>query len=293
MVKSRKWLSLVLSGVILAGALSLGGCAGNSTASAASGAPAASSSGKKVLKIGSDCAGAPFVWTQNDDANGAVKINGTNLYANGYDILIAKKICEANNWELEIDKIEWDGLPTAVTSGKIDAFIGGVSITSERKQTMDFTSVYYKADLIPVTKKGNKFESAKSLDDLKGAKATSMQNTIWYDKLTQITGAEVQPGLADVPTLLVAVSSGKADIAVMDKPTAMAAVYTNKDLTMINLDADKSFKVTDEDVDLGIPVKKGNTEVLDGMNKVLGGMTDDDREKLMEQAISVQPISQN
>jgi len=46
------------------------------------------------LRIGMEAAYAPFNWTQEDDANGAVKIDGTNQYANGYDVQIAKKVAE-------------------------------------------------------------------------------------------------------------------------------------------------------------------------------------------------------
>ena len=44
------------------------------------------------LRIGMEAAYAPFNWTQEDDSNGAVKIDGTNQYANGYDVQIAKKV---------------------------------------------------------------------------------------------------------------------------------------------------------------------------------------------------------
>ena len=50
----------------------------------------------KVLRVGMECAYAPFNWTQPDDSNGAVSISGTNDYANGYDIMVAKKIAEAH-----------------------------------------------------------------------------------------------------------------------------------------------------------------------------------------------------
>ena len=45
----------------------------------------------EYLRIGMEAAYAPFNWTQDDDSNGAVKIDGTNQYANGYDVQIAKK----------------------------------------------------------------------------------------------------------------------------------------------------------------------------------------------------------
>lgn len=48
----------------------------------------------EYLRIGMEAAYAPFNWTQDDDSNGAVKIDGTNQYANGYDVQIAKKNCQ-------------------------------------------------------------------------------------------------------------------------------------------------------------------------------------------------------
>ena len=56
-----------------------------------------------VFTVGMECAYAPYNWTQMDDSNGAVPIaNVPGAYANGYDVMIAKKIAEANGWQLEI-----------------------------------------------------------------------------------------------------------------------------------------------------------------------------------------------
>ena len=64
-----------------------------------------------VLTVAMECAYAPYNWTQTDDSNGAVPIsNVPGSYANGYDVMIAKKICEANGWELEIVQSDWDSL---------------------------------------------------------------------------------------------------------------------------------------------------------------------------------------
>ena len=64
-----------------------------------------------VLTVGMECAYAPYNWTQMDDSNGAVPIsNVPGSYANGYDVMIAKRICEAYGWELEIVSSEWASL---------------------------------------------------------------------------------------------------------------------------------------------------------------------------------------
>ena len=55
------------------------------------------------LTVGMECQYAPYNWTQLDDSNGAVPIaNNPGSYANGYDVMMAKRICEAYGWELEV-----------------------------------------------------------------------------------------------------------------------------------------------------------------------------------------------
>ncbi len=56
-----------------------------------------------------ECAYAPYNWMQMDDSNGAVPIsNVPGAYANGYDVMIAQRICETYGWELEIVSSAWD-----------------------------------------------------------------------------------------------------------------------------------------------------------------------------------------
>ena len=83
-----------------------------------------------VFTVGMECAYAPYNWTQMDDSNGAVAIsNVPGAYANGYDVMIAQKICDTYGWELEVVSSAWDSLTPAVQSGTMDANIAGQSMT--------------------------------------------------------------------------------------------------------------------------------------------------------------------
>lgn len=107
-----------------------------------------------TLKISMECAYDPFNWTQTTDANGAVPIKGsTNTYANGYDVQIAKYIAAELGMSLEIIANEWDSLIPAVKSGAVDGIIAGMSPTEERMKEVDFTSCYYRSNLVIVYKK--------------------------------------------------------------------------------------------------------------------------------------------
>ena len=92
-----------------------------------------------------------------------------------------------------------------------------------------------------------------------------------------------------------ALETGTVDFICTNMPTAMGAVATYPDLKILDFSGtDGDFQFADEaeraeNVNIGISVQKGNTELLDAMNSVLSGMTQDDFEKLMDEAISVQP----
>lgn len=246
----------------------------------------------KKLKVGMECGYAPYNWSQPTADGGAVRIAGSDEYAYGYDVIMAKKLADSMGAELEVHKIEWDGLPPAVVSGKIDAAIAGMSITSERKQTVDFTKPYYYANIVALVKKAGPFANAKSIADLKGAKASSQINTVWYDKMIdQVPGVTKLPAIDTVPGLIVALQSGKINLFVTDAPTAQAAEFANKDLMMVEFPAGAGFKADAEDIEIGIAVRKGNKALTDAMNKVLGAMTDKDFKAVMAEAIKKQPLA--
>ncbi|QOX63336.1 transporter substrate-binding domain-containing protein [Anoxybacterium hadale] len=246
---------------------------------------------QKVLRVGMECNYAPFDWTQSDDSNGAVPIFGASgQYANGYDVIVAKKLAEELGYELQIHKTEWDGLIPALQTDKIDAIVAGMCMTDERKLSIDFSDVYYSADIVAITMKGNPYENAHSLADLAGAKVTTQMSTNWYDMLPQIAGAEITPALADVTAVVLSVTSGKSDAVVVDMPTAVSAQLSNPDLVILDL-SEGDFAVEPGDVDMGIGIKKGNTALLDEVNSFVSKITPEDREAMMAQAAAVQPLS--
>lgn len=280
-----------LSAAALAALMTLGltACSGGEESSTA----AKSGLEDGVLTVAMECAYAPYNWTQADDSNGAVPIKDSNNYANGYDVIIAKKLAEELGVELEIVKSDWDSLIPAVQSGTVDCVIAGQSITADRMQQVDFTEPYFYATIVTLTKSDSQYASAASVADLSGATATSQMNTIWYNNcLPQIPDANILPAQADAPAMLVALNSGTCDIVVTDKPTGLAACVAYPDFTMLDFTGTEGeFEASDEDINIGISLKKGNTELKEKLDSVLSTMTEEDFTELMDQAISVQPLS--
>ena len=281
----RKLLAVLFSLLML---VTMSACSSNKTAESNYGEGF-------TFTIAMECAYAPYNWTQPDDSNGAVPIKDSSDYANGYDIMIAKKICEENGWNLEVIRSDWDSLVPSVQTGLIDAAIAGQSMTAERSEQVDFAGPYFYATFAILVKEDSPLAAASSINDFAGYKGTAQQATIWYDQcLPQMEGAEILTASESAPAMLMAVETGMADFVVTDLPTAQGAVQAYPDLVLLDFtgtDGDFVFsdEVREENVNIGVSVKKGNTELVDKINSVLNKMTVEDFNSMMAEAISIQP----
>ena len=250
-----------------------------------------------VLTVGMECAYAPYNWMQMDDSNGAVEIsNVPGSYANGYDVMIAKRICEAYGWKLEIVSSAWDSLTPAVQAGTMDANIAGQSMTADRMKEVDMAGPYYYATIVCVTTKDSEYASATSIADLAGGTCTAQSGTIWYDScLPQIEGANLLAPADNAPAMIMQLQTGTADFICTDMPTAMAAAAKDDNLVILNFsgtDGDFQFQSEEEraeNVNIGISVQKDNTALKEAMDAVLSELTEEHFNAIMDQAIAVQP----
>lgn len=246
-----------------------------------------------VLTVAMECAYAPYNWAQPDDSNGAVKIKDSALYANGYDVMTAKAVCESIGCDLEVVQLDWDSLIPAVQSGTVDAVIAGQSMTSDRMEQVTFAGPYLYATIVCLTKADSAYASAKGISDLSGGTCTSQLGTIWYDTcLPQIEGANILNAAESAPAMLMALDSGTCDFVCTDMPTAQAAVIAYPDLTILDFaGSGDDFEVSDEEINIGVSVKLGNTALQEAIDAYLSTKTADDFNALMNEAIKVQPLS--
>lgn len=283
----RKLIGVILMAVMVC---SLAACGSKETKETKADAD---KSGTPVLKVAMECGYAPYNWTQSDDSNGAVPIEDSKDYAYGYDVMMAKKICDELGYDLQIVRLDWDSLIPAVSTGQVDCVIAGQSITTERLQAVDFTEPYYYATIVTLVKNGSKYADAKSVADLAGATCTSQQSTIWYDTcLPQIQDANILAATASAPDMLMSLNADKCDLVVTDQPTGKGALVAYPDFKLLEFGGgEDDFQVTDEDINIGISLKKGNTELKEAIDSVLSKMTKDDFSAMMDEAISVQPLA--
>ena len=317
----KRLLSLLMA---LAMTASLAACGGSDTAGAETGAETGTETGEPagsesvvppvedltdvdtstipgledgVFTVGMECAYAPYNWTQMDDSNGAVSIsNVPGAYANGYDVMIAQRICDAYGWDLEIVSSAWDSLTPAVQSGTMDANIAGQSMTADRMAEVDMAGPYYYATIVCVTTKDSEYADATSIADLAGGTCTAQSGTIWYEScLPQIENADLLAPAETAPAMIMQLQTGTVDFICTDMPTAMGAVAKDDNLVILDFsgtDGDFQFATEEEraeNVNIGISVQKGNTALRDAIDTVLSAMTEDDFNAMMDQAIAVQP----
>jgi putative lysine transport system substrate-binding protein len=241
-----------------------------------------------TFRVGLECGYAPFNWTQLDDSNGGVPIDGNAEFAGGYDVEIAKRIAEGLGKELVIVKTEWDGLLPALTSGKIDAVIAGMSPTAKRAEAIDFSDNYYKSDLIMVVKKGSVYENATSIQDFKGAKVTGQLNTFHYTVIDQIEGVEKQAAMDNFPAMRVALESGIIDGYVSEKPEGVSASSANDNFAFVEFT--DGFETSDDDTAIAVGLKKGS-ELREPINEILAQISEEERTEIMDKAIQNQPAA--
>lgn len=245
---------------------------------------------KGVLKIGMECAYAPYNWPEAQANDYTVKVSN-GAYADGFDVQIAKYIANALDVDLEIKAIEWDGLIPALEAGEIDGIIAGMSPTEKRKESIDFSDTYFDSNLVIVVKKDGAYAAADELSDFSGAKITGQLNTFHYDVIDQISGVKKQTALADFAALIQSLQSGAIDGYVCEKPGAVSAVASNEDFSFVEFADGKGFVCDPADSSISVGLRK-NSSLTAKINEILATLSKADREAMMDAAIARQPVEE-
>lgn len=313
-MKRKNWFAAALTSMVTM--IMMSGCgAGTPGASAAqdsmesnpvvvqdSNVSAAQSEGgkKEVLRIGMECAYAPFNWTQDSantpDGSAAVPIYDSAYYAYGYDVAVAQMLAEELGMDLEIHKVEWSSIGISMDAGDYDCIIAGMGRTAEREMSYAFTEPYYYRDNCIVVKKDGAYADVKGLSELAGTgcKATTQLGTGWVPLLDQIEGAQTGSNYETTSECFMAVSNGVADVCIVDLPTAQSALLTNKDLVIITLDENDTFSGDEEMVNVCIATRKDDTELRDKLQEAMTAIGWNNKatmDELMNRVIGQQPAA--
>lgn len=300
-MKKNKFGKIVLTTAIVSsmGLFALAGCSTGAAATTA-GETGGSASGKEVLRVGMECAYAPFNWTQDEettpDGSKAVKIYDSTFYAYGYDVAVSQMIADQLGMELEIHKVEWSSIGISLDAGDYDCIIAGMGRTKEREMSYSFTTPYYYRDNCIVVKADGPYKDVTGLSQLAGTgcKVTTQLGTGWIPLLDQIDGAVTGSNYETTSECFMAVSNGVADICIVDLPTAQSALLTNKDLKIITFDDNDSFSGDEEMVNVCIATRKDDTALRDKIQGAMDALGWNDKAKmdaLMAKVIDQQPAA--
>lgn len=284
----KRILSIILAAVMLAVSLTALASCGNSV-DASKDVENIKKAG--VLKVGMECAYAPYNWTQTNADNDAVKIKNADGYANGYDVQAARKIAASLGVELEIYAYKWDALIPAVESGTIDCVIAGMSPTAGRKAVLDFSDNYYVSNLVIIVREDGAYANAQSLADFKGCSIGAQAATFHAEALKQIE--DVKENILDDFTLLyTALTANTIDGYVAEEPTAYSICSEGSGLTFAPLVNNSTGFTCDEgDTAIAVGVRKGS-DLAAAISEIVDGISDSERSELMMKMVSIAPVEE-
>ena len=193
---------------------------------------------KKILKLATTSSMQPFDYLKDGQ------------YA-GYEIALVASFCKAYGYNLQIEDTNFSSVIASVSTGKADLGCCVITITDERKETMNFTDVIYQGGIVNVKKRKGDNEYIHSLDDLTG-KTIGVQVGAAYDKfVSEKVKNPIFQYFNFVPDMSAALDSNKISAYVADKPVADA---------IINSKSSGNYKVLDtiEKLSYGIGFPKSN-----------------------------------
>lgn len=179
----------------------------------------------------------------------------------GFDVALAEQIAKQLGKTLKIEDMDFDALLPALSSGKVDFVIAGMTITDERKQNVDFSIPYYEAAQTVLIKKGDKtFDDIKTKEDLGNKKSMATQLGTTGDAIANEISKNVT-AFKSFELAVMELKNGRVDAVIVDTEPAKAFMSKNTDITVFPVDFDKEY--------YGVAMKKGNAELLASINSTI------------------------
>ena len=177
----------------------------------------------------------------------------------GYSIDFLTAAAKEAGFKVEFKNTAWDGIFAGLASGRYDSISSSVSITEERQKKMDFSEPYFVVQQALIVQKDSK---AAALADLKGKKVGGQIGTTGYFAIKAAEGVEPK-SYDEIGLAMEDLNVGRIAAVVCDDPVAANyALIKYKDTLKI-----AGVIKSDKPEYYGFPVKKGNKEVLDLINK--------------------------
>jgi polar amino acid transport system substrate-binding protein len=211
----------------------------------------------KVYMVGTDAAYAPF---ESQNEKGEIV---------GFDIEVLQAIAKKAGFEVKFVNTPWEGIFNTLAQGDRDIVISAVSITDERKLTMDFSDPYFEARQLIAVPKDSKVASFADLKKLKVGVQTGTTGDEAVSKLQGKTSPNIKR-FESMPLAFKELEAGGVNAVVADNGVVGHYVANNPGGNFKTV-SDPAFVPEN----LGIVVKKGNAELLGKINQGLAGIKAD------------------
>ncbi|KRM60034.1 ABC transporter substrate-binding protein/permease [Secundilactobacillus malefermentans] len=189
----------------------------------------------------------------------------------GMDVSIAKKIAKDIHVKLVIKSMTFDSLLVALETGKADMVLGGMNPTPSRRQSVDFSDIYYMGgqDFLINKADASKYPNQKSLANQKiGAQTGTLQYNLAKKYIPGVTIKGMDKGT----DLVLALKTHKLEAVGMEKPTAEA--YAKNDSSVIAIHS--SYKLDKNSTGSAIAFRKGSDSLVAAANKSIREIKKDD-----------------
>jgi polar amino acid transport system substrate-binding protein len=187
----------------------------------------------------------------------------------GFDVDLVAAIAKAGGFEATVKNTAWDGIFAGLTAGDYEAVASSVTITDERKGTMDFSAPYVNAGQVIIAPKAT--TNIAKPADLVGKKVGVQIGTTGDIEVAKIAGVKEKKTYDEIGLAVEDLTIGRLDAVVVDSPIAANYVLQNEKykakLQIVGTPFTEEY--------YGIAVKKGNARVLDLVNKGLAAIQKD------------------
>ncbi|MGI6230068.1 MAG: transporter substrate-binding domain-containing protein [Tractidigestivibacter sp.] len=259
----------------------------DSSDSSSSSASTFGSDGK--MRVGMEVAYPPYNWQTDTETENTIPVDGLDgAYADGYDIVFAKKIAEALDLEPIACKMSFSGLISALTSGQIDIICGGMTATDERRQSIDFSDPYWEGHYGLLVRKDSEYADAHSLEDFSGAAVLGQKDTLLDTVIDEIPGVNHLTPVDSVPSQLSQVNQGSCDAITFDVENAAGLLAANPDLMEIT-DENGDVVEFSETAPINAGIAKGQDDILATINEVINSVSQDERQQYWDEVNARQP----
>ena len=241
----KKALSVLLISILMMGVLA---ACGTSTEKASG----SKEEEKKVLTMGTSADYPPFEYVETATSDEII----------GFDIDLANLIASELGYEVKVKDMDFNGLIGAIQADRVDFVMAGMTPTEERKESVDFTAVYYTAKHMIVSAKDS---NIKSLEDLEGKTVGVQLSSIQEEKADEI-GETVKIKVEKrtrIPELVQEIKAGRIDAAIIEDTVAEGYFKNNPDLAGFTIEDE-----TEEEAGSAIAFPKGS-KLTEEFNKVL------------------------